>query len=339
LNAVGTAVLRPSISASYTESGAPHELRAASASVQVTVSADLTPPTTSATYPAANVFGWYKAPVTVHFTAVDNAGGSGVEGTYFSIREDNQPWTRLNSADLTVGGRGIHTLAYRSIDRNRIEETPQTLVIRIDPDAPTMRASAITSVQPPVNGWYHTDPTITFGADENLSGIAEITAPITVTTEGANQTVTGFAVDRAGNRSEDARVTVNVDKTAPQMTCAISGGAIVWPPNHKMVPVAFTVSVKDAVSGVATSGPNGAKFRLISAESNEPANGKADGNTNPDLEGWALGTADTAGQVRAERAGTGTGRVYTFVYEAWDNAGNRATCGVNVAVPHDQRKP
>src|SRR5262249_16501427 len=41
-------------------------------------------------------------------------------------------------------------------------------------------------------------------------------APITVTTEGINQTVSGTATDRAGN-SASASVILNIDKTAPRI--------------------------------------------------------------------------------------------------------------------------
>jgi len=53
-------------------------------------------------------------------------------------------------------------------------------------------------------------------------------------------------------------------------------------------------------------------------------------------QGFDLGTTDTAGFVRAERAGTGTGRVYTPTYVARDHAGNERTCTTTVTVPHDR---
>ena len=43
-------------------------------------------------------------------------------------------------------------------------------------------------------------------------------------------------------------------------------------------------------------------------------------------------------EVRAERAGKGPGRVYTFVWTATDASHNSRTFTAVVAVPHDQGK-
>ncbi len=76
----------------------------------------------------------------------------------------------------------------------------------------------------------------------------------------------------------------------------------------------------------------------MSVASNEPDNGLGDGDTSNDIQGWAIGTADTSGQLRAERSGKITGRRYTLTYEAEDIAGNRSTCVTTVVVPHDRGK-
>lgn len=41
--------------------------------------------------------------------------------------------------------------------------------------------------------------------------------------------------------------------------------------------------------------------------------------------------------LRAERAGAGTGRVYTLTYAGRDGAGNESTCTTTVTVPHEGR--
>ena len=43
-------------------------------------------------------------------------------------------------------------------------------------------------------------------------------------------------------------------------------------------------------------------------------------------------------QLRAERSGTGDGRVYTITITASDASGNQSTATVDVRVPHDRKK-
>ena len=62
----------------------------------------------------------------------------------------------------------------------------------------------------------------------------------------------------------------------------------------------------------------------------------AQGTREP-IQGFAVGTPSVSGQLRSERSGQGTGRVYTLVYSGQDVAGNSATCSTAVTVPHDRR--
>ena len=71
---------------------------------------------------------------------------------------------------------------------------------------------------------------------------------------------------------------------------------------------------------------------IVSIRSNEPVNGKGDGNTAPD---WAR-AGKLSAYLRAERSGRGHGRVYTVTIECRDASGNAATKDVRVCVPHDQ---
>ena len=66
----------------------------------------------------------------------------------------------------------------------------------------------------------------------------------------------------------------------------------------------------------------------------EPVNGLGDGDTSTD--GFGIGTPQA--QVRAERSGTGNGRVYAITFKADDGKGGTCNATVNVGVPHDQGK-
>ena len=95
-----------------------------------------------------------------------------------------------------------------------------------------------------------------------------------------------------------------------------------------MVPVKVKVDAQDDID------PNPV-VTLVSVVSNEPDNGLSDGDTAGDIKDAALGTDDRELMLRAERSGTGPGRVYTLTYAAHDAAGNVGTAQVIVAVPRD----
>lgn len=118
------------------------------------------------------------------------------------------------------------------------------------------------------------------------------------------------------------------DTTPPTIQVSVSP-SVLWPPNHQMVQITATITVHD------DQDPN-PTVELVSITANEPVNGKGDGNTDPDIDGAAFGTDDRTFFLRAERSGTGTGRIYTITYRARDAAGNTATATATVTVPHDR---
>lgn len=74
--------------------------------------------------------------------------------------------------------------------------------------------------------------------------------------------------------------------------------------------------------------------------SNEPQDGLGDGDVSPD---WTNPVVDQARgvitlQLRAERSGTGKGRIYTIQITARDASGNSSQSSVQIIVPHDQGK-
>lgn len=141
-------------------------------------------------------------------------------------------------------------------------------------------------------------------------------------------TVAFWSVDSAGNVEPKQQVVIKIDRTAPACTCTVSPSQL-WPPNHTLVPVTADVAVTDGGSGAAA-------FHLAAVTSNEPDNGLGDGDKPQDIQGFAINTADTTGDLRAERSGAGTGRVYTLTYESVDLAGNVGTCSGTVTVPHSR---
>ena len=195
--------------------------------------------------------------------------------------------------------------------------------VRIDRTAPSIAATR--SPEANVNGWNNTDVTVGFTASDALSGVESVSDPVTVITEGADQAVSGTAVDLAGN-SASTSVVLNIDKTPPLVSGLPAPGCELRPPNHKLVLVA-TVIASDGLSGLAPG-----SF-AVEGSSNEPENGLGDGDKAPDI---VINGGEV--QLRAERSGTGTGRIYTLTALVTDLAGNPTTSTATCTVPHNRRK-
>jgi hypothetical protein len=120
----------------------------------------------------------------------------------------------------------------------------------------------------------------------------------------------------------------NPDITAPVISSTSASPNTLWSPNHKMNNVTISTVATDNCGGAVTCS-------ISSVTSNEPINGLGDGNTAPD---WIV-TGNQTLQLRAERAGVGSGRVYTIGTRCTDAAGNLSLpMYTTVTVVHDQGK-
>jgi len=137
-------------------------------------------------------------------------------------------------------------------------------------------------------------------------------------------TVTVTAKDAAGNTSSGSFTVNVVDTTAPSIARVVPSQSVLWSPNHRMESITLAVDASDAV-GIAG-------IRIISVSSSEPDNGLGDG----DLAGDSQITGDLTVNLRAERSGKGSGRVYTILVEARDAGGNVSTSACTVSVPKSQ---
>ncbi len=86
----------------------------------------------------------------------------------------------------------------------------------MDVTPPTITGYAMT--EPNANGWYNQDVVIHFETTDAESGIESVTSDVTISTEGANQSVTGTATDKAGNTASFTVGNINIDKTSPEIT-------------------------------------------------------------------------------------------------------------------------
>jgi len=137
--------------------------------------------------------------------------------------------------------------------------------------------------------------------------------------------VTLTATDSNGaSASCSATVTV-VDTTPPTITSVTANPNTLWPPNHKMVPVTVSATTSDNCTAAPVC-------KITSVASSEPVNGTGDGDTAPD---WQI-TGNLTVNLRAERAGNGSGRVYTIAVQCADASNNNSSQTVTVTVPHNQ---
>ncbi len=286
------------------------------------------PPVTTDDAPS----GWKNTDVTVSLDATDDQ--SGVENTLY--RNNDGQWQPYSNP-ITVSAEGNTVLAYMSVDKAGNAESPKSLSINIDKTAPVTTAEL-----PPANanGWYHSDVKLTLNASDPLSGIDKVQyringgqwqtydGAIDISAEGTN-TIEYQSKDKAGNTEELKSEVVKVDKTAPEMQMNQNINEL-WPANHRMVTVtAGTYGAIDPISGIQS-------IVLKSITSNEPDDGLGDGDTSQDIQNADFDKPDYMFDLRAERSGSGGGRVYTITYVATDYAGNVKTVILTVTVPKNR---
>jgi len=128
--------------------------------------------------------------------------------------------------------------------------------------------------------------------------------------------------------SVDATITTNTIVTtgpgAPDCSGAAASSGVIWPPDHTMV--------SETIVGVTD--PNNLALVIVvtGIMQDESVAAIGSGHTSPD--GTGIGT--TTAQIRAERAGPGTGRLYFIAFSATNTMGLQCTGSVMAFVPHDQ---
>lgn len=122
---------------------------------------------------------------------------------------------------------------------------------------------------------------------------------------------------------QHVRVTIN---TPPDCSTVAPDITSLWPPNRKM----HLITLDGATD------PDGDPVDLVvtGVTQDEAVNGLGDGDTGPDAQ---LGPESNEVSLRAERSGTGNGRVYRIAFTGTDPAGASCSGTVTVGVPHDKR--
>jgi hypothetical protein len=222
------------VNCSVTDSGGMSASGSFSVTVQDTTAPSLTlpgSPTVEATSPAG-------ATVTFSASASDLVSGPvavnclPASGTTFNFGTTPVSCSATDGAGNTATG-GFSVLVQDTI-------------------APTINGAPDRT--PDSNGWYNADVTVTFTCNDSGSGIASCSAPTTLSSDGADQSVTGTATDVTGNTASATVSNIDIDKTAPVVTATASPAPNANGWNNTDVVVAFSGS--DTLSGMASCDPN-----------------------------------------------------------------------------------
>lgn len=253
---------------------------------------------------------WYTSDVTVGFTVAD-------------------PQTAISSSTgcdpLLVVADGAASATCTATSGGGT--TTRTVSVKRDATAPVLGPLADITTQ--ASGPAGAAVPFTFAPSDATSGLGSSSCshvagaiyPVGTTM------VTCTANDNAGNSAAGSFTITVGDTIPPVISSATPSVSTLGPPNHRMTPVTLSVSATDNLAPPPVCS-------IATVSSNEPQNGLGDGDTPND---WLI-TGPLTLQLRAERSGTGNGRVYTITTRCVDGAGNAATRTTTVSVPKSNRK-
>lgn len=192
------------------------------------------PTITGTASPDPNGAGWNNTDVTVHFECTDPFPGSGVAPENCgpdSVRGTDTPGIGVVGSAKDEAGN----ISYYSVGPIMIDQTPPTIV-----GSPSPAANA--------NGWNNGTVTVSFTCSDALSGVQSCSDPASLDGEGSGQSVSGTAMDVAGNSKSTTTGNINIDLTPPTISGLASPAANAYGWNNSAVTVSFTCN--DALSGV-----------------------------------------------------------------------------------------
>jgi len=179
----------------------------------------------------------------------------------------------------------------------------------------------------------------------------------TPTSEGAFPVTLTVSDPWGGSATRSFTWTVSSNRP-PICDAATATPNLLWPPDHRFVPIGiqgvsdpdgnpFAISVTRIVQDEPTASGRGSDDdRGRGGDDRRPGgrddrgrgdddHGSPNGSGHTDIDGIGVGTPQAS--VRAERDGTGDGRIYEIRFTATDSFGASCSGAVFVGVPHDRR--
>ncbi|MFL6211578.1 MAG: OmpL47-type beta-barrel domain-containing protein [Pyrinomonadaceae bacterium] len=186
--------------------------------------------------PAPNGAGWNNTNVSVAFTPADALSGVASTST-------NSPLVLSTEGTAVTGSVTVTDVAGNS-------ETFTTNAVKIDKTAPTLNPARHAGSAANGAGWNNSAVTVDANAADALSGLDSVApaASQTVSTEGANQSVSFTATDVAGNSANALLGGINIDLTPPSISASRTPSANGAGWNNTDVTASYNAS--DALSGL-----------------------------------------------------------------------------------------
>ncbi len=260
-------------------------------------------------------------------------------GPIVALSASNSPQATFTAPAVGTGGAALTFVLTVSDGIDSATDTVAILVQNVNraptanvgPDQTKTEGSAVT-----LDGRASQDPdgdplrylwTQLSGPPVTLSGGGTATPSFVATPVGPNGATLVFQLrvddGLGGSGVDQVKVLVRNGNDPPVCTAATPSPASLWPPNHGLIPV--------SIVGITDPNHDTVTVTAIGVTQDEPVNGLGDGNTSPD----AVRLGHTL-LLRAERTGTGNGRVYRVRFRATDREGGSCIGVVTVCVPHDQ---
>ena len=208
----------------------------------------IAPTVSHALSPSPNATGWNVDDVTVHFDAEDDDNGSGVDAS--TVTPDVL-------VDEETAGRGVDGSA-RDVAGNLGSDS---VTVRLDRTPPAVTGAVVEGTTG-AGGWYTGPVKVAFTCADAVAGVAVCPDPVTLTDNGAGQSVSGTATDGAGNKATVKVGGIDIDREKPAIGIAgVKDGAV------------YTLGAVPAASCSATDGVSGVADRCAVSVSGGLANG------------------------------------------------------------------
>jgi hypothetical protein len=194
------------------------------------------PVVTAALSPSPNPAGWNNSDVTITWSATDAGSGvaSGPTPATDTLRTDTAVGTRVAIATDRLGNTGNGAVA-----------------VKLDKGAPAIAASRSPAAN--AAGWSNGPVTVSFTCSDPLSGIGSCPGSTTLSDSSGNQSVSGTAVDNAGNTSTATIGGIGVDTVPPTLSGAPTTDP--GPGGWYAADVTIHWTASDALSGLAGAAP------------------------------------------------------------------------------------